>query len=535
MGGEGDSSEPGAVINIRCSNGTKFSVRMSLETMVGTFKEVVAQNCDVPPDQQRLIYKGRILKDDQRLESYGLQADHTIHMVRGSSQTNVASAPTSTLATNNNSTPAVTRGVGSNDGGVAGVGASLFPGLASNPLSGGGAPGLFGAGLPELGQMQQHVTQNSNMMREIMNMPAVQNLINNPELMRGLIMSNPQMRELVDQNPELAHILNDPSILRQTLEAARNPELMHEMMRNSDRAMNNIEATPEGFNMLRRMYENVQEPFLNATAAEGNGRSDLSSNPFAALLGSQGGATRDSANNSLTTGPETATDTAPNTNPLPNPWNSTGGAQANTIARLNQNQTGNVTSPALGDLRGAGLPGMDQMFTGIPDASLLNQLMQNPAVSQMMQSVFSNPEYVNQILNSNPQLRSMVELNPQLREMLQNPELLRQLTSPEMMQQVLSQLTRQQPNQGAANAGGTTGAPTGVGLDLLMNMFGGLGAGGFNTVNTPNAPPEELYATQLSQLQEMGFFDTQENIRALRATSGNVHAAVERLLGNLGQ
>lgn len=48
-------------------------------------------------------------------------------------------------------------------------------------------------------------------------------------------------------------------------------------------------------------------------------------------------------------------------------------------------------------------------------------------------------------------------------------------------------------------------------------------------------PPEELYATQLSQLQEMGFFDTQENIRALIATAGNVHAAVERLLGNPGQ
>ncbi len=48
-------------------------------------------------------------------------------------------------------------------------------------------------------------------------------------------------------------------------------------------------------------------------------------------------------------------------------------------------------------------------------------------------------------------------------------------------------------------------------------------------------PPEELYATQLLQLQEMGFFDTQENIRALIATAGNVHAAVERLLGNSGQ
>lgn len=113
------------------------------------------------------------------------------------------------------------------------------------------------------------------------------------------------------------------------------------------------------------------------------------------------------------------------------------------------------------------------------------------------------------------------------------------------------------------------GAQNNMGLDMLMNMFSGLGASGLNAPNTPNrmfflllsiiflnclaywsayaarlklfpccvfvVPPEELYATQLSQLQEMGFFDTQENIRALRATSGNVHAAVERLLGNLGQ
>jgi ubiquilin len=95
-----------------------------------------------------------------------------------------------------------------------------------------------------------------------------------------------------------------------------------------------------------------------------------------------------------------------------------------------------------------------------------------------------------------------------------------------------------------------------------MGMLSGLGAGGGLAVpNTSNGlytlplscsyycfpsaddssrlsnpvPPEELYATQLGQLQEMGFFDTAENIRALMATSGNVHAAVERLLGNFGQ
>ena len=77
MGAEGDSSETGAVaaeevsVNIRCSNGSKFAVRTSLDSTVSAFKALVAQNCDVPADQQRLIYKGRILKDDQTLVSYG--------------------------------------------------------------------------------------------------------------------------------------------------------------------------------------------------------------------------------------------------------------------------------------------------------------------------------------------------------------------------------------------------------------------------------------------------------------------------------
>jgi len=259
-------------------------------------------------------------------------------MVRGfapaSSTPAPAAAATATAAAGGNpdTTTGVTPGVGSNEGGAfglggAGLGASLFPGLGSLGGGGGGATGSFGAGFSELEQVQQRLTQNPNMMREIMNTPAMQSLMNNPELIRSLMMSNPQMREIMDRNPELAHVLNDPSILRQTLEAARNPELMREMMRHTDRAMSNIESTPEGFNMLRRMYENVQEPFLNATTMGGNAGSDLGSNPFAALLGNQGGTqVRDASNNPSTTGSEaTGGLTAPNTNPLPNPWNNAAG------------------------------------------------------------------------------------------------------------------------------------------------------------------------------------------------------------------
>lgn len=536
MGAEAESSIGVAGVeevnvNVRCSNGSKFSVKASLELTVGEFKGVLAQNCDVPPEQQRLIYKGRILKDDQTLVSYGLQADHTVHMVRGSAPAASPPAPVPASSGNTNSTPAATQGAGPNPGGTGVAGASLFPGLGLGGLGGNGASGLFGAGLPEFEQVQQQLTQNPNMMRDIMNMPAIQSLMNNPEVMRSLIMSNPQMREIIDRNPELAHVLNDPSILRQTLEAARNPELMREMMRNTDRAMSNIESSPEGFNMLRRMYENVQEPFLNATTISGGTTTDAGSNPFAALLGNQGGAqTRDGSN--TTAGSETGT-TVPNVNPLPNPWN-TGGSQTNNATRTNP--TGDARLPPN---FGVGVQDLQRALSA--DPANFNQFLQNPAVTQMMQSLLSNPQYMDQILNLNPQLRSMLDMNPQLRDMMQNPEILRQLSSPETMQQMmalqqqLSQLTRQQTTPEGGQTGQGRGTPNNMGLDMLMNMFGGLGTGGFAVPNTPDVPPEELYATQLSQLQEMGFFDTQENIRALRATSGNVHAAVERLLGNLGQ
>lgn len=526
-------------VNVRCSNGTKFAVQVTLESSVESFKSVLEQTCEIPAEQQRLIYKGRILKDNQTLKSYGLEADHTVHLVRGF--VSATSTPAGGATTGANTTPPVAGGIGSVEGGTTGgvgLGASPFPGLGLGGLGGNG--GMFGGGLPELEQMQQQLTQNPNMMQEIMELPVVQNLINNPDVMRNMMMNNPQMRDIIDRNPELAHMLNDPTILRQTMEAARNPELMREMMRNTDRAMSNIESSPEGFNMLRRMYENVQEPFLNATTMGGGGggdtRNDLNANPFAALLGAQGGQTRGQVANPTTTGADTTGSPAPNTNPLPNPWAAGGGGgggnQTNPTA---MNPGGGIgrSPPPVGGLGGLGVPGLEGLLGGTtPDPNTMSQLMQNPAVSQMMQSLLSNPQYMNQILGMNPQMRTMLESNPQLREMMQNPDFIRQMTSPETMQQMMALQQSLFSGRQPPTAGATGGADN---MDMLMNMFGGLGTGGFTMPNNSNVPPEELYATQLAQLQEMGFFDMRENLQALTATAGNVHAAVERLLGNLGQ
>ncbi|KAJ6829877.1 ubiquitin domain-containing protein DSK2b-like [Iris pallida] len=549
MGADGEAAAAGGsgsgavTVHIRCSNGTKFSVEADSQSAVGAFKAQLAGTCDVPADQQRLIYKGRILKDEQTLASYGVESDHTIHLVRGAAPSTALATATTGAARNINSASGIPRDhpSESRDLGGATFGGSLFPALGVNGLGGSGTSGLFGTGIPELDQMQQQLTQNPNVMREIMNMPAIQNLMNNPEILRNLIMNNPQMREIIDRNPELAHVLNDPSTLRQTLEAVRNPELMREMMRNTDRAMSNIESSPEGFNMLRRMYETVQEPFLNATTMAGDTGNGSGSNPFTALLGNQGAdPSRDQLEPSTNSSNPSSGSPAPNTNPLPNPWsNTTGGAQPTNTRSA---PTVGARVPGSAGLGGLDLPQLEGAVGGMQDPSLINQVMQNPAMTQMMQNLLSDPQYMDQMLNLNPQTRNLME-NTQFREMMQNPEFIRQLTSPDTLQQLLSfqqtlmsQLGQQQPSQGQNQTGGGSGMPNNTGgLELFMNMFGGLGAGGLGVPNTPNVPPEQLYATQLAQLHEMGFFDTQENIRALSATAGNVHVAVERLLGNLGQ
>lgn len=114
-----------------------------------------------------------------------------------------------------------------------------------------------------------------------------------------------------------------------------------------------------------------------------------------------------------------------------------------------------------------------------------------------------------------------------------------------------------QPSNAGAGAGAGIGAggigqpgqmPDFSALQQMMQQFGGGGAGasgpfgGFGGPGSPPAqqqqqdsrPPEERYASQLVQLQEMGFVNGQQNIRALQACGGNVQAAVEYLISSQG-
>lgn len=71
-----------------------------------------------------------------------------------------------------------------------------------------------------------------------------------------------------------------------------------------------------------------------------------------------------------------------------------GGAQSNTRRSTTGGDARQQTPTGLG---GLGVPDMEGMMGGMPDAASLTQLMQNPAISQMMQSILSNPQTMNQV------------------------------------------------------------------------------------------------------------------------------------------
>ena len=74
----------------------------------------------------------------------------------------------------------------------------------------------------------------------------------------------------------------------------------------------------------------------------------------------------------------------------------------------------------------------------------------------------------------------------------------------------------------------------GMGGTSGLGLGGGFGGPGSQTTPTDSRSPEERFQVQLQQLQDMGFTNASQNVRALLATGGNVHAAIEYILNGGG-
>lgn len=78
---------------------TKLAVSVPASATVLELKALIEEgNSNFPADSQRLIYSGRVLKDEDLLSKYSLKDGHTIHLVSGSSPPSRHRLPELTLS-----------------------------------------------------------------------------------------------------------------------------------------------------------------------------------------------------------------------------------------------------------------------------------------------------------------------------------------------------------------------------------------------------------------------------------------------------
>jgi len=468
------TTEEEETLTIRMGTTDRFTITVSNfnATILQVKQKIALKEAAGYPesDRQRLIFKGRILNDDTRtLSDYGVTNESTtLHLVKGraSHSSGGNAAATTTPTTNPIPNPA--------------------------PMNNTPMPNLNSLG--SINEMQQQLMQNPQMVQNMMSNPMVQSLMSNPDFMRNMMEQNPEMRRVMDDNPQLRHLLQDPDMMRRSLEMMRDPSALQNMMRNQDLAMSQIENLPGGFSALRRMYEDIQEPMMDAMAGSSNTTSNQT--PFqpsnnAGVGGAMPNPWSSSPNSNATPPPANPSNT-PSTFNAPNPWTNPASNNANPVN-----------------------PGMSN-----PN---MMQMLNNPYIQQMMDQLLQDPNMLQAITQSNPYLQQMSQNNPAAAAMLQNPEVMRATMSqfqqnPNMLQNPMFQQQQQQQQQSPPNPN--------LDFSSLLTQFQ-------NTSVTPPAPPpndEQRYQFPLQSLQDMGFDNRDQNLRILRATNGNVNRAVERLL-----
>ncbi|OLN82894.1 Deubiquitination-protection protein dph1 [Colletotrichum chlorophyti] len=395
---------------------------------------------NVPVERQRLIYSGRVMKNDETLATYKIKPNNTIHMVK-SAASNPAPQPAASSSTP--AAPAVPSNM------AAGTANNILAGLTGARYAGHinlpsretfGADGGMGAP-PSDDQLAQMLSDPS--MLQTMNAA-----LDNPDFINHMIQSNPHLRNV----PNAREIIQSP-FMRQMM---TNPDMLRNVMR-----MQRSMAGGGGNTAFPAPGATDTTPAEAAAAANDNNNNNNNNarQPFGFPAGFPGfGGMEGLGDLSALLGPGSPFAPQP---PAAGAGATTGGNAQNTA--------------------GAGATGA----TAAPQGTQGANTTTSPPPANPFAALFAPPpgQEQGQGQAANPFASPFGQINP------------------EMMQQ-------------------------------MMNMWG-LGAGGGGSpAPADNRPPEERYAEQLRQLNDMGFFDFDRNVAALRRSGGSVQGAIEHLLNS---
>lgn len=327
-------------------------------------------------------------------------------------------------------------------------------------------------------------------------------------------------------------------MMRRSLEMMRDPSALQNMMRNQDLAMSQIENLPGGFNALRRMYEDIQEPMMDAMAGSSANTSSSASNTTSQPSSSSSGVGGAMPN------PWSSSQTNTNRPPSNLPSVSSSGGNTPPLSvnslpwMMPSNPTNNPANgnPATATPTNAGSVGNGQQ---LPNMQMMSQMLNNPYIQTMMDQLLQDPNILQAMTQSNPYLQQISQSNPAAAALLQNPQIMRETMlqfqrNPNLLQHPFlapPPMATPPPSNPQSSNPNPNPNPNQSNLDFssLLTQFQ-------NTSVTPPPAPtpfvndEQRYQFPLQSLQDMGFANRDQNLRILRATNGNVNRAVERLL-----
>ncbi|KAK7732455.1 hypothetical protein SLS53_008459 [Cytospora paraplurivora] len=396
---------------------------------------------NIPVERQRLIYSGRVMKNEDTLASYKVKAGNTIHLVK-SAASNPTPAPSASSSQPVPQAIPSNMAAGTSAGNLlAGLTGARFAGHANLPSA-----NMFGAdggmGAPPSEEQMADMLSNPNIAQ------AMNEALNNPQMVDLMIQANPMLRN----NPQAREIIQSP-FFRSML---TNPDTLRAVaqMRRSMGGGAGGEAFPA--------------PGATDTTPAG-----------AAAAGAEGGAFNAQ-------------------NPLPFPifpGFGAPGAGAGAGFGAGAGAGGAGANPFMALLNPFGAPAAAPQTGNTPAAP------GNPAAQPSAPTATGAGATPTGQAGSNP---SSLPPNP-FAGLFGAPQ----------------------------GAGAAAPNPFGMTPEMMQNfmqMMGGV-PGGEQAAPADTRPPEERYAEQLRQLNEMGFFDFDQNIAALRRSGGNVQGAVNFLLG----
>ncbi|KAF7336628.1 Ubiquitin domain-containing protein DSK2 [Mycena venus] len=203
---------PEIQINVKGPSELKLQITITTDKTVLELKQAIAEKSDVEAERQRLIYSGRVLKDEDLLSVYKIQSSHTIHMVKGAVRSGAASTsappaapqPLPTMQTGQNPHDPLTQ-LNSHLGFGAMAGLNPFADMGLNP-------------------------NDPNMLQGMMNNPEflrqMSTMMSNPQIMDQIIASNPQMAGMgaearaLMQSDHFRQMVSSPENLQRMLQMA---------------------------------------------------------------------------------------------------------------------------------------------------------------------------------------------------------------------------------------------------------------------------------------------------------------------------